>query len=126
MIIIYSRRAGKTTFYDAMGAFGVKKNREGQAAIISAEMQKKIIKAMAGRYEKRDRAMFLLGLYSGMRRNEMRLLNVGDLIGPDKKLREEFLLVKGITKTHQSRTIYIHPISARALEDYLVDRKSVV
>lgn len=100
----------------------MKKNREGQAAIITIDMQKKIVKAMSGRHALRDRAMFLLGLYSGMRRNEMRLLNIGDVLGPDKKLREEFLLVKGVTKTHQSRTVYLHPTAVRALTDYLSSR----
>jgi integrase/recombinase XerD len=98
----------------------MKKNREGQATIITLDMQKKIVKAMSGRHALRDRAMFLLGLYSGMRRNEMRLLNIGDVVGPDKRLREEFLLVKGIT--HQSRTVYLHPTAVQSLTDYIASR----
>ncbi len=101
----------------------MKKNREGQSAIITPEAQRRILKAFSeDLFEKRNKAIFLLGLYSGMRRNEMRMLNIGDLVGADKKLREEFLLVKGITKTHQSRTIYIHPVAARGLEEYLATR----
>lgn len=100
----------------------MKVNREGQAAVLSDQEAQRLIMAFNGRHALRDRAIFVLMYFSGMRRNECRLLNIGDLLDQHGNWKPAFLLSKEITKTHRSRLIPLHQEAVKRLLDYLVTR----
>ena len=101
----------------------MKVDRQGKAAILSETDE---FNALIGfsqmRQALRNIALFMLGLYSGLRINELRLLNIGDVRDPNCKIKEAFQIRAQHTKTKISRTVYIHPFANNALAHYLTTR----
>jgi integrase/recombinase XerD len=103
----------------------MKINRQGKAATLNASEEATILSRMIGRHALRDRAMFLICLYTGMRRNEARSLNIRDLVDEDGGIRPRFSLRAEITKTKKARDVYVMMKPAQAIAEYLAFRLGV-
>lgn len=71
----------------------------------------------------RNRCMFLLALYSGMRVGELAALNVGDVIDSKGKVREQIMLKPHQTKGRHARTVLLNQLAQAELERYLRGRQ---
>lgn len=70
----------------------------------------------------RDRALFLLMVYTGARISEAISLEVSDVIRPGQTLaiRQQIVFKRQITKgERESRSIPVHPVLSKALTDHL-------
>src|SRR5512137_2672592 len=74
-----------------------------------------------GKYEVRDRSLFLIGLYTGARISELISLNVGDVLQHGKVVKT-LELRKGITKGKKTRQIPLN-IEARETIESLIEWK---
>lgn len=70
----------------------------------------KVVLAQIARtsFPTRNRCMFLLALYSGMRVGEIAALNVGDVVDGKGKVREQVLLKPYQTKGRHARTVLLN------------------
>jgi integrase/recombinase XerD len=76
-------------------------------------------------YPERNRALFMLGLSTGMRIGELAALNVNDVVDANGKVREQVLLRAHQTKGHEARSVLLNTQAQAELERYLrnVSRK---
>jgi integrase/recombinase XerD len=94
----------------------------GTAKELTAQEIKRIDKCFAEtRYEHRNRAIFFLGLGSGMRISEIVNLRIKD-VRPYGKLVDELVLEKHSTKAKKSRTVAISDQAQKHLQTWLDSR----
>jgi len=93
-----------------------------QAQVLT-ERDTKLVLAHIGTsaYPARNRCMFLLMLYSGMRVGEIAALDVGDVIDSNGKVREQILLKAHQTKGRHARTVLLNSQAQQELGRYLHD-----
>jgi integrase len=74
----------------------------------------------AGRYSRRDRALFTLGRYSGFRVRELLSLRVKDLMHPGGRFVERIHVERrNIKRKRQGRQIPFHPAARLAVRDWI-------
>lgn len=71
-----------------------------------------------GKYEVRDRSLFLIGLYTGTRISELISLNVGDIY-QHGKIVKTLELRKAITKGKKTRQIPLNLEARETIEDFI-------
>jgi site-specific recombinase XerD len=91
------------------------------ARALSKEEVADIRKSFCGKYEVRDRALFLIGLYTGARISELISLNVGD-VWQHEKVVKTLELRKAITKGKKTRQVPLN-LEARENIESLIDWK---
>jgi len=91
------------------------------ARALSKEEVADVKKSFWGKYEARDRALFLTGLYTGARVSELISLNVGDVYQHEKVVKT-LELRKAITKGKKTRQIPLN-IEARETIESLIEWK---
>ena len=69
-------------------------------------------------FAERNRAMFQLSIYAGMRVGEIAALLWGDVFTPDAKVREQIQLTAAQTKGHTARTVLLNAQVQRELAVY--------
>lgn len=74
-----------------------------------------------GRYEARDRALFLLGLKSGFRISELLSLRIGDIVQHGKMVDRVTVARRNMKKKTEGRTVILHPDAKEALAEWLED-----
>ncbi|MBN8549459.1 MAG: tyrosine-type recombinase/integrase [Deltaproteobacteria bacterium] len=75
--------------------------------------------AFRGRYAVRDRALFLLGLYSGLRISELTSVRLGDVF-QHGKIVDRLAVRRSCTKgKREGRVILLHPNAKAALRQWL-------
>ena len=74
------------------------------------------------RHAHRDRAMFLLGHWAGMRISEIAYSKIGDVIAADGTIRDEIRLTAEQTKGKHSRTVTLSEKMQKELAKYLEHR----
>jgi integrase/recombinase XerD len=70
----------------------------------------------------RDRAMFLMTCWSGMRVGEIAALRLGDVLGSDGEIRGEIRLAAEQTKGRHSRTVFLSEKLRREIANYVGQR----
>lgn len=101
---------------------GRPKGTGGQAKKLTDSEIRRIDRCLIGtRHEIRNRAIFFLGLGSGMRISEIASLTIKDVM-PHGELLEEIVLEKHSTKSKRSRTIFITQQAFEILQDYIDQR----
>lgn len=91
-----------------------------QAQVLTERDVKAVLAHIArSSYPKRNRCMFLLALYSGMRVGELAALNVADVVDAKGKVREQILLRSHQTKGHEARTVRLNVQAQAEIERYL-------
>ena len=71
------------------------------------------------KFAERNRCMFLLALYSGMRVGELAALNVGDVIDGKGKVRDQVSLKPHQTKGRHARTVLLNSQAQAEIDRYL-------
>lgn len=71
------------------------------------------------RYAERNRAILLMGFYSGMRCGEIAALRVGDVVDDTGKVRDEIRLGAEQTKGKEGRTVTVSEKLRRELAGYV-------
>ena len=91
-----------------------------QAQVLTERDVKQMLAQIArSAFPARNRCMFLLMLYSGMRVGEIAALDVGDVIDGKGKVREQILLKAHQTKGRHARTVLLNTQAQMELERYL-------
>ena len=94
-----------------------------QAQVLSERDVKTVLTAISrSAYPARNRCMFLLALYSGMRVGELAALNVGDVIDAKGHAREQIMLKPHQTKGRHARTVLLNSLAQAEIERYLRGR----
>ena len=94
-----------------------------QAQVLSERDVKLVLSQIArSSYSSRNRCMFLLALYSGMRVGELAALNVGDVVDTKGKLRDQIMLKPHQTKGRHARTVLLNSLAQAEIERYLRGR----
>ena len=80
-----------------------------QARVLNESEIRKVLKAISfRRHATRDRTIFLLGLYSGMRAKELCSVRVCDVLTKDADVRDEIHLSSDQTKGEISPPAKLH------------------
>ena len=78
-----------------------------------------ISETFAGRYEDRDRALFLLGVKSGFRISELLSLRISDIYSNGKIADRVYMARRNMKKKLEGRSVILHPDAKAALETWL-------
>ena len=104
---------------------GRPKGSGGKAEELTPNQIKRINKCLCGtRHEHRNRALFYLGLGSGMRISELVGLTIEDVCPHDEVLNR-IVLERHSTKSKRSRTVSISQQAVKAITTYLEMREEV-
>jgi integrase/recombinase XerD len=80
-----------------------------QAQVLSERDIKTVLSHISkSAFPARNRCMFLLALYSGMRVGEIAALDVGDVIDTNGKIRDQILLRAHQTKGNKARSVLLN------------------
>lgn len=91
-----------------------------QAKTLTDGEQQQVLNYIAQRdFTKRNRAMFLLGLYSGMRVGEIASLKVSDVVNADGSIKSEIRLKAEQTKGKHARTVFVSRKLQQELESFV-------
>jgi len=94
-----------------------------QAQVLSERDVKQMLSQIArSAYPARNRCMFLLALYSGMRVGELAALNVGDVVDAKGKVRDQIMLKPHQTKGRHARTVLLNSLAQAEIERYMRGR----
>lgn len=101
----------------------MKVNRQGQSAILSKEDEISLILVFCEQHEAlRNIALLQTGINTGLRINELRLLDIADVLDAQGNFRNTFALKAENTKGKRSRTVFINKAAEAALKEYLATR----
>jgi integrase/recombinase XerD len=90
-----------------------------RAHILTEREIKRVFAHMSERaFAERNRAMFQLSIYAGMRVGEIAALQWGDVFTPDHRVREQIQLSAAQTKGHKARTVLLNAQVQRELAVY--------
>lgn len=90
-----------------------------QAQVLNERDVKAVLSAISqSAFPGRNRCMFLLALYSGMRVGELAALNVGDVVDSKGKVREQIMLKPHQTKGRHARTVLLNQQAQAEIERY--------
>ena len=69
------------------------------------------------RHSVRDRAIFAISFYAGLRAHEIASLNIDNIVSADGSIRDEIILASDQTKGSQSRKVFISDRLRKELAD---------
>ncbi len=78
-----------------------------------------VLKSFRGKYQARDRALFLLGLKSGLRISELLSLRVGDVLQYGAAVERISVERRATKGRREGRTVLLHPEARAAIEVWL-------
>ncbi len=94
-----------------------------QARVLTDRDVKRVLSFISTRRTAtRDRAMFLLGLYSGMRAIEISSLKIADVLGSDGEVKDEIHLSSDMTKGRRGRSVLLNKKAREEIRNYLCER----
>jgi len=100
-----------------------KENTVAQAKTLTTiELQQVVDYINERKYPERNRAMFYMSLWSGLRVGEIALLKMGDVVNADGTIKSEIRLSAAQTKGGQPRTVFLPKKLITELEIYLTTR----
>ena len=91
---------------------------KGTRPLTQLEIQA-VLKSFRGKYQARDRALFLLGLKSGLRISELLSLRVGDVIQYGAAVERISVERRATKGRREGRTVLLHPEAKEAIEVWL-------
>ena len=90
-----------------------------RAHVLTEREIKRVFALIAQRqFAERNRALFHLSIYAGMRVGEIAALKRGDVFTPDGRVREQIQLTAEQTKGHKARTVLLNAQVQRELAVY--------
>ena len=87
---------------------------KGCRALTKTEIRK-TVRAFAGKYRLRDRALFLLGLHTGFRITELLSLRVCDVVADGRMLDRVVVRRANVKGKVEGRSVVFHPTAQRAV-----------
>ena len=78
-----------------------------------------LVKSFAGKFAKRDKALFLLGTKSGFRISELLSLRVGDVVQHGHMVNQVTVKRRNMKKKIEGRSVILHPDAKAAIADWL-------
>ena len=97
-----------------------------QARVLNDTEIKRILRVIASRrHAVRDRTIFLLGLYSGMRAKELSAIRICDVLTKSAEIKDEIHLSAEQTKGKKGRTVILGEKARLELKTYLLHRFNV-
>jgi integrase/recombinase XerD len=96
------------------------KSMSKQAKTLTSVEVKRILDFIAlKKHAARNRAMFLVALYAGLRVGEVASLRYMDVLGVDDEIRDEIRLDASITKGNVARTVFVNTKLRKELANYI-------
>ena len=96
----------------------------GQAKTLTQQEIKQVLGNIAlGKHAARNRAMFLLTCWGGLRVGEVAALRYCDVVSENGKVRDEIRLLPEQTKGRVARTVFVNDKLRRELQQYADSRK---
>jgi len=83
------------------------------------EEVKLISETFCGKYEHRDRALFLLGVKSGFRISELLSLRIGDIFSGGRIAPRVYVARRNMKGKKEGRSVILHPEAKKALEVWI-------
>jgi integrase/recombinase XerD len=94
-----------------------------QARVLNESEVKKVLKVISfRRHSNRDRAIFLLGLYSGLRAKELASLRICDVLNSDAEVKDTVYLSSDQTKGRKGRAVIFGTKARQEVTKYLLHR----
>jgi integrase/recombinase XerD len=91
-----------------------------QAKTLTSVDVKRILDFIAlKKHAARNRAMFLVTLYAGLRVGEVASLRYMDVLGVDDEVRDEIRLDASVTKNNEARTVFVNAKLRKELHYYI-------
>ena len=91
-----------------------------RAHVLNEREIKKLFTGIArGSHPVRNRAMFMLSIYAGMRVGEIAALGVSDLVAADGTVRAQVQLSSAQTKGNEARTVLLNTQVQSEIADYV-------
>lgn len=95
-----------------------------QAKTLTQQEIKQVLGCIAlGAHAARNRAMFLLTCWAGLRVGEVAAVRYCDIVGDNGKVRDEIRLLPEQTKGRVARTVYVSEKLKRELQQYADSRQ---
>lgn len=99
-------------------------NEMAQAKTLTQQEIKQVLGSIAlGKHAARNRAMFLLTCWGGLRVGEVAAVRYCDVVGENGKVRDEVRLLPNQTKGRVARTVFINERLQRELQQYADSRE---
>jgi integrase/recombinase XerD len=96
------------------------KSMSKQAKTLTSVDVKRILDFIAlKKHSARNRCMFLVTLYAGLRVGEVASLRYMDVLGVDDEVRDEIRLDASVTKSNEARTVFINAKLRKELANYV-------
>ena len=96
------------------------KTMSKQAKTLTSVEVKRILDFIAlKKHAARNRAMFLVTLYAGLRVGEVASLRYMDVLGADDEVRDEIRLDASVTKNNEARTVFVNAKLRKELQYYI-------
>ena len=96
------------------------KSMAKQAKTLTSVDVKRILDFIAlKKHSARNRCMFLVTLYAGLRVGEVASLRYMDVLGVDDEVRDEIRLDASVTKSNEARTVFINAKLRKELASYV-------
>ena len=96
----------------------------GTRPLHDREEVRKLLSCLQGRYALRDRALFTLGLFAGLRVGSALSLTIGNVFDGQKFRRSIRVSRKAMKGKRQSFVIPLHPTAKKAIAMWLVERRN--
>lgn len=94
-----------------------------QAKTLTAQEIKQVLGSIAlGKHASRNRAMFLLSCWGGLRVGEIALLRHCDVVDDTGRVKDEIRLLPEQTKGKHARTVFVNERLQRELQQYVNSR----
>ncbi len=94
-----------------------------QARVLNESEIRKVLKAISfRRHASRDRTIFLLGLYSGMRAKELCSIRLCDVLTKEAEIKDEIHLSSNQTKGKRGRKVILGKKARELLKSYICER----
>ena len=87
-----------------------------------AQFRKVLHYCRTRRHANRDKALFMVSFFAGIRAKEIAALKLGDVFEDEGRVREHFTLETHQIKGGQQRSVFINKRLAKALFDYGLDK----
>jgi len=96
------------------------KTMSKQAKTLTSVEVKRVLDFIAiKKHAARNRAMFLITLYAGLRVGEVATLRYMDVLGADDEVRDEIRLDASVTKNNVARTVFVNAKLRKELQYYI-------
>jgi integrase/recombinase XerD len=124
MTSIWKKEIGKNNVrkyaFNVYNLYKQRGNMSKQAKTLTSVEVKQVLNFIAlKKHAARNRAMFLVTLYAGLRVGEVASLRFMDVLGANDEVRDEIRLDASVTKNNEARTVFVNGKLRKELQYYI-------